>query len=109
MPVPDVDELLAGLEPRTARVSTHDVIVLDTTVLIYAVGGEHEFRQPYRDLVSAIGAGGLRASTTLDDRYWMIDSEGCRYGAAVCRHLRSRRTHGGCTGRATRRSGASLP
>ncbi len=40
------------------------MIVLDTTVLIYAVGGEHRFREPCRQLVSAIEAGDFRATTT---------------------------------------------
>lgn len=40
------------------------MIVLDTTVLIYAVGNEHPFRQPCRDLVAAIQSGDLRATTT---------------------------------------------
>jgi hypothetical protein len=40
------------------------VIVLDTSVLVYAVGGEHRLREPSRRLVEAIGAGRLDARTT---------------------------------------------
>jgi uncharacterized protein len=40
------------------------VIVLDTSVLVYAVGGEHPLRAPSRRLVEAIGAGQLDARTT---------------------------------------------
>lgn len=40
------------------------MIVLDTTVLVYAVGDEHRFRDPCRRLLSAVGAGVVVASTT---------------------------------------------
>jgi predicted nucleic acid-binding protein len=42
------------------------VIVLDTTVLVYAVGGEHPLREPSRRLVEAIGAGRIDATTTVE-------------------------------------------
>jgi predicted nucleic acid-binding protein len=42
------------------------VIVLDTTVLLYAVGAQHEFRQPCRDLVRAIAEGEILATTTVE-------------------------------------------
>ena len=42
------------------------MIVLDTTVLVYAVGSEHPLRDPCRDLISAIAAGKLRATTTVE-------------------------------------------
>jgi len=42
------------------------VIVLDTTVLAYAAGGEHALRQPCRDLVTAAAAGLVRATTTVE-------------------------------------------
>jgi predicted nucleic acid-binding protein len=41
------------------------MIVLDTTVLVYAVGGEHPFREPCRELVDAV-AGGTAATTTVE-------------------------------------------
>jgi len=40
------------------------VIVLDTTVLVYAVGGDHTLRDPARALLAAAADGGLRATTT---------------------------------------------
>lgn len=42
------------------------MIVLDTTVLVYAVGSEHHLRSPCRDLVEAIGAGRISATTTIE-------------------------------------------
>ncbi len=38
--------------------------MLDTTVLVYAVGGEHELRDPARALVAAAADGSFRATTT---------------------------------------------
>lgn len=40
------------------------MIVLDTTVLVYAVGADHPLRQPCRELVAAVRAGELGATTT---------------------------------------------
>lgn len=40
------------------------MIVVDTTILVYAVGGEHAAREPSRRLVAAIGAGSVPATTT---------------------------------------------
>jgi len=40
------------------------VIVLDTTVLVYAVGDDHALRDPARDLLAAAAEGSLRATTT---------------------------------------------
>jgi predicted nucleic acid-binding protein len=40
------------------------VIVLDTTVLVYAVGDDHALRDPARALLSAAADGALRATTT---------------------------------------------
>jgi uncharacterized protein len=42
------------------------VIVVDTTVLVYAVGDEHALARPSRELVEAIGAGRLAATTTAE-------------------------------------------
>jgi uncharacterized protein len=42
------------------------VIVLDTTVLVYAVGDEHPLREPSRKLVEAITAGRVRATTSAE-------------------------------------------
>lgn len=42
------------------------MIVLDTTVLIYAVGSDHPLREPCRQLVARIGEGALSATTTIE-------------------------------------------
>lgn len=42
------------------------MIVLDTTVLVYAVGSEHVFREPCRTLVRAIEDGRVTATTTVE-------------------------------------------
>jgi predicted nucleic acid-binding protein len=42
------------------------VIVLDTTVLLYAVGGEHSLREPCRRIVEEITDGRLAATTTVE-------------------------------------------
>lgn len=40
------------------------MIVLDTTVLVYAKGADHPFRDPCRDLIAAIAAERIEATTT---------------------------------------------
>jgi predicted nucleic acid-binding protein len=42
------------------------VIVLDTTVLAYAVGADHPLRPSCRQLVRAIADGDVRATTTIE-------------------------------------------
>lgn len=42
------------------------MILLDTTVLVYAVGADHPLREPCRQIVSAIGDGRLAATTTVE-------------------------------------------
>jgi predicted nucleic acid-binding protein len=42
------------------------VIVLDTTVLVYAKGSQHAYRDPCRALISAIADGRLQATTTAE-------------------------------------------
>jgi len=42
------------------------VIVLDTTVLVYAVGDKQNLREPARALVQAVARGRLHATTTLE-------------------------------------------
>lgn len=56
------------------------MIVLDTSVLLYAVGAEHALREPSRRVVDAIGAGRLQATTTVE-------------AIQECVHVRARR-HG---------------
>lgn len=42
------------------------MIVLDTTVLVYATGVEHELRDPCRELVRAVADGRVEAATTVE-------------------------------------------
>ena len=42
------------------------MIVLDTTVLVYAVGDEHPLKEPCRDLVAAIAEDRVEATTTVE-------------------------------------------
>jgi hypothetical protein len=42
------------------------VIVLDTTVLVYAVGAEHPLRTPCQRLVRAVAEGDILATTTVE-------------------------------------------
>jgi predicted nucleic acid-binding protein len=42
------------------------VIVLDTTVLVYAKGAEHPLRDPCRQLVEAIADGAIQATTSVE-------------------------------------------
>jgi predicted nucleic acid-binding protein len=42
------------------------VIVLDTTVLVYAVGDRHALREPARAVVEGVEGGSLQATTTTE-------------------------------------------
>lgn len=42
------------------------MIVLDTTVLVYAKGTEHPLRDPCRKLVAAIADGSIQATTSIE-------------------------------------------
>lgn len=42
------------------------MIVLDTTVLIYAVGDDHQLRGPARAIVAAVESGDVQATTTVE-------------------------------------------
>jgi uncharacterized protein len=42
------------------------MIVLDTTILVYALGGEHPLRGPCQGLVAAVAEGRAEATTTLE-------------------------------------------
>ena len=42
------------------------MIVLDTTVLVYAKGTDHPFRDPCRDLIAAVADGRLEATTSAE-------------------------------------------
>ncbi len=42
------------------------MIVLDTTVLVYAKGADHALREPCRRLVTAVADGSIEATTTVE-------------------------------------------
>lgn len=42
------------------------MIILDTTVLVYAVGAEHPLRDPCRRLIEAVRDGTIAATTTVE-------------------------------------------
>ena len=42
------------------------MILIDTTVLVYATGTEHPLRAPSRNLLARVQEGALRASTTIE-------------------------------------------
>ncbi|MDP2709677.1 MAG: type II toxin-antitoxin system VapC family toxin [Solirubrobacteraceae bacterium] len=42
------------------------MIVLDTTVLVYALGSDHPLREPCRNLIGAVAAGRIAATTTVE-------------------------------------------
>lgn len=42
------------------------MIVLDTTVLVYAVGDEHPLREPCRGLIEAVADGRVEATTSVE-------------------------------------------
>lgn len=42
------------------------MIVLDTTVLVYATGADHPLREPCRTLIEAVATGRTQASTTVE-------------------------------------------
>ena len=42
------------------------MIILDTTVLVYAVGADHPLAEPCRQLVRMIGDGAVHATTTVE-------------------------------------------
>ena len=42
------------------------MIVLDTTVLVYAVGADHGLREPCRELIGAIADGRVPATTSVE-------------------------------------------
>lgn len=55
------------------------MIVLDTTVLVYAVGAQHPLREPCRRVVDAVARGQLEATSTVEVVQEFV-------------HVRSRRT-----------------
>ncbi|MBA2444795.1 MAG: type II toxin-antitoxin system VapC family toxin [Nocardioidaceae bacterium] len=63
------------------------MIVVDTTVLVYAVGSEHAYRDPSRSLMEAIGSGAIRATTSVEVIQEFAHVRACRRGRADARRL----------------------
>jgi len=63
------------------------LIIVDTTVLVYAVGSEHSYRAPSRSLMDAIGSGGLQATTTVEVIQEFAHVRARRRGRADARRL----------------------
>ncbi len=42
------------------------MIVLDTTILVYAKGADHPLRNPCRELIGAVASGAIQATTTVE-------------------------------------------
>ncbi len=58
------------------------MIVLDTTVLVYAKGADHPLRDPCRQLISAIAARQLEATTTVEAIQELVHVRARRRGRA---------------------------
>ena len=70
------------------------VIVLDTTVLVYAVGDDHELREPARRVVvTAVESGTAQATTTVEAIQEFVHVRARRRGAIRCRRARTRLRH----------------
>lgn len=65
------------------------MIVVDTTVLVYAVASDHPYREPSRALVEAISSGALRATTTVEVVQEFAHVRGRRRGRADAVQLAS--------------------
>jgi hypothetical protein len=65
------------------------VIVLDTTILIYAVGDDHRLRQPSRALLELVRDGAVRATTTVEviQEFCQVRSRRRERGEAAARAL----------------------
>jgi uncharacterized protein len=61
------------------------VIVLDTTVLVYALGADHPLRAPASGVLRAAASGGVRATTTVDVIQEFMHVRARRYGRADAR------------------------
>lgn len=56
------------------------MIVLDTTVLVYALGAGHPFRDPCRQLIQAIADGTIEATTTVEVVQEFVHARARRHG-----------------------------
>lgn len=63
------------------------MIVLDTTVLLYAKGAEHRLREPCRHLLEAVQEGAVSATTTVEVLQEVTHVRTRRRGRADAAHL----------------------
>ncbi|MGA8208508.1 MAG: type II toxin-antitoxin system VapC family toxin [Candidatus Dormiibacterota bacterium] len=65
------------------------MILLDTTILVYALGDEHRLRDPSRGLLELIRDGTVRASTTIEviQEFCQVRSRRRERGEAAARAL----------------------
>lgn len=63
------------------------MIVLDTTVLVYATGAEHPLREPCRRLVDAVASGRVDATTTVEAVQEFVHVRARRRGRAEAAEL----------------------
>ena len=56
------------------------MIVVDTAVLVYAVGAEHALRRPAQQLVEAAAEGRVRATTTVEVVQEFVHARARRHG-----------------------------
>ncbi|HCM50051.1 MAG TPA: VapC toxin family PIN domain ribonuclease [Microbacterium sp.] len=65
------------------------MILLDTTVLVYAVGTEHALREPCRALIAAVGDTRITATTTVEVLQEFTRARARRRGRADAAELTS--------------------
>lgn len=58
--------MTCGLKPTPPTTGAESMIVVDTNVLVYAVGADHPLTAPARRVLNAVASGGLTASTTVE-------------------------------------------
>lgn len=63
------------------------MIILDTTVLVYATGGDHPLRAPARAIMRALTDDALRATTTVEVVQEFAHVRARRSGRAEAAHL----------------------
>lgn len=66
------------------------MILVDTTVLVYAVGSEHPLREPARAVIAAVGSGALDATTTPQVIQEFAHVRGRRRGRQDAAHVAAR-------------------
>ena len=70
------------------------MIVLDTTILAYAAGGEHALREPCARLIAAVARGAVIATTTVEVIQEFAHLHGRRRPRAVAARLARRYAEG---------------